>query len=396
MKRRTIVDITEFQRRVKLGHKPGVAVRFATDGQAQVQAGDDSRVVSFVFSDASVDRYGDTINPRGWVLDNFNANPVALFGHDTSSVENVIGRASNVRVEGDRLIGDIEFMGGDVNPNAEAVFQMIKAGFLRTVSVGFQPMEWVASKDRARQGGIDFKKQELVEISIVPVPANANALIQAKAAGIDVARLGLAASFAAPSQKGLYEVSWLADLLGSLGYLSDCVAWEADYEGDGSEVPAQLADALRQLGAVLVAMTAEEVAELLAGDEEDDAAIMADDPVEIAALTPAQKALMRFAALGRRARSRKPAEPMIETRAGKVLSAANEKTLRDAHDCITRGCDMVRSVFDQAATDDDSDADGTKSAPAATPPAPAAIDDGHAMRERRARALRRKHALAAA
>jgi HK97 family phage prohead protease len=392
MKRRTIVDITEFQRRVKLGHKPGVAVRFAIDGQAQVAAGDDSRVVSFVFSDASVDRYGDTINPRGWVLDNFNANPVALFGHDTSSVENVVGRASNVRVEGDRLIGDIEFMGGDVNPNAEAVFQMVKAGFLRTVSVGFQPIEWVASKDRARPGGIDFKKQELVEISIVPVPANANALVQAKAAGIDVVRLGLTASFAAPSQKGLYEVSWLAHLLGSLGYLSDCVAWEADYEGDGSEVPAQLAAALQQLGAVLVAMTAEEVAELLAGDDEDDAAIMADDPVEVAALTPAQKALLRFAALGRRARSRKP-EPARETRAGKVLSSANEQMLRDAHDCITRGCEMVRSVFEQAATDDEPDADGTRAAPAVTAPA---ADDGQAQRERRARALRRKHALAAA
>ncbi|WP_257164675.1 HK97 family phage prohead protease [Bradyrhizobium sp. SRS-191] len=394
MKRRTIVDITEFQRRVKLGHKPGVAVRFATDGQAQVQADGDSRTVSFVFSDGSVDRYGDTINPRGWVLEAFNANPVALFGHDTSSVENVIGRASNVRMEGDRLVGDIEFMSGDVNPNAEAVFQMVKAGFLRTVSVGFQPIDWVASKDRSRPGGIDFKKQELVEISIVPVPANANALIQAKAAGIDVARLGLTANYAAPSAKGLYEVSWLAGLLDSLGYLSDCVAWEADYEGDGSEVPAQLAGALQQLGAVLVAMTAEEVAELLGGEDEDDAAIMADDPVETAQFTPAQKALARLAALGRRARQRQ-APAAIQTRAGKVLSAANEQTLRDAHDCLTKGCEMVRGVFEQASSaSEDPDEDETRAVPA---PAPAAADDAAtALRERRARALKRRLALTAA
>jgi hypothetical protein len=44
-----------------------------------------------VFSDNSVDRYGDTIDARGWVLDNYKANPVALFGHDAGSVENVIG-----------------------------------------------------------------------------------------------------------------------------------------------------------------------------------------------------------------------------------------------------------------------------------------------------------------
>ncbi|WP_316234652.1 HK97 family phage prohead protease [Bradyrhizobium sp. SZCCHNR1020] len=389
MKRRTIVDITEFQRRVKLGHKPGVAVRFATDGQAQLLADGESRSVSFVFSDGSVDRYGDTINPRGWVLDAFNANPIALFGHDTSSVENVIGRASNVRVEGDRLIGDIEFMSGDVNPNAEAVFQMVKAGFLRTVSVGFQPIEWVAAKDRSRPGGIDFKKQELVEISVVPVPANGNALSQAKAAGIDIDRLGLTTAYAAPSPKGLYEVSWLADLLASLGYLSDCVAWEADYEGDGSEIPGQLADALRQLGAVLVAMTAEEVAELLAGDDEDEAAIMADDPIDTAGFTPAQKALIRFAALGRRARSRKP--PELTLRAGKVLSSANEQMLRDAHDCITKGCDMVRSVFEQATTDEPDD-DQSRS----VAPVPAADADAVAVRERKARALKRKHGLAAA
>jgi hypothetical protein len=42
------------------------------------------------------------IDARGWVLDNFNANPVALFGHDANTVENVIGRALNVRIEGGR------------------------------------------------------------------------------------------------------------------------------------------------------------------------------------------------------------------------------------------------------------------------------------------------------
>src|SRR4051812_32981231 len=60
----------------------------------------ESRVMTFIFSDGSVDRYGDTIDARGWVLDNFNANPVALFGHDANTVENVIGRALNVRIEG--------------------------------------------------------------------------------------------------------------------------------------------------------------------------------------------------------------------------------------------------------------------------------------------------------
>jgi HK97 family phage prohead protease len=269
MSKRTIVDIAEFRARVGRGHKPGVAVRLLGQGP-QIEAASEDRVVSFIFSDDSVDRYGDRIEARGWQLDNFNANPVALFGHDAGSVENVIGRAKNVRVDGNRLVGEIEFMDGSVNPNAEIVYQMVKAGYLRAVSVGFQPLDWVAAKDKGRAGGIDFRKQELLEISIVPIPANPNALNQAKAAGIAIERLGLIAPPPLPiATKGLYEVSWLAMLLADLGYLEDCVEWEAEYEGDGSEVPAKLAAAMAALGQVLIEMTAEEVAEML-GEEDGD------------------------------------------------------------------------------------------------------------------------------
>jgi HK97 family phage major capsid protein/HK97 family phage prohead protease len=153
-----------------------------------------SRTVSFIFSDGSVDRMGDTIAASGWVLTNFNDNPIAIFGHDAGTVENVMGRAKNVRVVGSRLLGDIEFMAGEINPRAEAVFQMVKAGFLKSVSVGFQPIEWTRSTDPKRPQGVDFKKQELLEISIVPIPANPNALVQAKAAGIDIDLLGLSAN----------------------------------------------------------------------------------------------------------------------------------------------------------------------------------------------------------
>ena len=161
--------------------------RLAPIGAPVVQEA--TRTVSFIFSDNSVDRCGDTIDARGWQLANFRANPIALFGHDASTVENVIGRAKNVRIEGARLLGDIDFMSAEINPNAEAVYQMVKGGFLKTVSVGFQPIEWQRSTDKNRPGGVDFQKQELLEISIVPIPANANALGQAKAAGIDIAGL---------------------------------------------------------------------------------------------------------------------------------------------------------------------------------------------------------------
>ncbi len=40
--------------------------------------------MTYVLSDATVDRYGDIIEPTGWMLDNFRRNPIALFGHQGS------------------------------------------------------------------------------------------------------------------------------------------------------------------------------------------------------------------------------------------------------------------------------------------------------------------------
>jgi hypothetical protein len=56
---------------------------------------------------------------------------------------------------------------------------------MKAVSVGFIPLDWKFSKDKARPFGIDFTKQELLEISVCPVPCNPNALQEAKSQGID-------------------------------------------------------------------------------------------------------------------------------------------------------------------------------------------------------------------
>src|SRR5580765_8146113 len=37
----------------------------------------------YILSDATVDRYGDVVDSNGWLLDNFNKNPIALFNHNS-------------------------------------------------------------------------------------------------------------------------------------------------------------------------------------------------------------------------------------------------------------------------------------------------------------------------
>ena len=178
-----LISVADFKRQAKAGQKPdGGVYRLST--VASVPVDGDDRTRRFCFSDASVDRMGDTIAADGWVLDDFLRNPVALWAHDSSALP--IGRASNLAVEDGRLMGDITFISGEIYPFAETVFQMVQGGWLNAVSVGFLPIEHDWSNEDDRPWGIDFKTQSLLEISICPVPANPNALAEAAAKGIDV------------------------------------------------------------------------------------------------------------------------------------------------------------------------------------------------------------------
>jgi HK97 family phage prohead protease len=144
---------------------------------------DGSRKIRFCFSDGSVDRMGDTIDPAGWDLAAYRRNPVVLFGH--KSTDPPIGRTVNVWSDGQQLMGDVAFADAATYPFADTIFRLLKNGFLTAGSVGFLPLEydWADDED-SRPYGLDFKRQELLEFSIVPVPANSNALIAAQAKGL--------------------------------------------------------------------------------------------------------------------------------------------------------------------------------------------------------------------
>jgi HK97 family phage prohead protease len=139
--------------------------------------GDDP--LEFTMSDGSVDRMGDVIDQSGWVLENFRKNPVALFGHNPSFP---IGKWSEVAVRGDRLVGRLELM-DPVSDRLREIHAAVAGGVLRAVSVGFHANKY-EPLEGSKNGGIHFLETELVECSLVSVPANPNALAVAKALGI--------------------------------------------------------------------------------------------------------------------------------------------------------------------------------------------------------------------
>lgn len=129
------------------------------------------RKMSFTISTASVDRDGDTIDPKGWDLKSYEKNPVVLWAHDYSQPP--VGKAINIQATQDGLKADVEFLPAGMSPFADMIHDMVKGGFLNATSVGFRG-EGEKAKDRDK--GYDFKKQELLEFSIVPVPSNPEAL----------------------------------------------------------------------------------------------------------------------------------------------------------------------------------------------------------------------------
>lgn len=155
------------------------------DKQYRIAVRADGDGFDFVLSDGALDRHGTRINPKGWVLDNFKRNPVALFAHDSKSP---IGVWENVRNVGDKLVGTLAMAAEGTSARIDELRKLIEQNILRAVSVGFYPLKYgQAGKDE-----YDYVEQELLECSLVSVGSNPNALAKARALNISDETLVLA------------------------------------------------------------------------------------------------------------------------------------------------------------------------------------------------------------
>lgn len=133
-------------------------------------------ILDFVASDETLDRYNEIIKSDGWQLDNFKKNPVIVDCHDYSSIAKIIGRSPTVGVIDGKLVNRVEF--ATANPLGNLCWKMAKAGFIRSESVGFIPLEWT-NGNKVGEPDRTYLQQELLEISLVVVPANPSATIGA-------------------------------------------------------------------------------------------------------------------------------------------------------------------------------------------------------------------------
>lgn len=136
--------------------------------EATITKADDGSFIA-VASTNSVDRHGEVVDNNGWDLKAFKKNPVILWAHDHSEPAIGVSKKTWVEGAGKKAKLMIQPILHDVTEKARAVKQLVEMGVINSLSVGFKPIE---SKD-----GITFDKNELLEVSMVNVPANADAIL---------------------------------------------------------------------------------------------------------------------------------------------------------------------------------------------------------------------------
>jgi len=126
-------------------------------------------IVHFI-STEDVDRHGDVVRADGMDLSNYNGT--VLFGHNYNSFP--VGKNLWIKVVTDPngqkgILAKTRF---NKTPEGEISWELFKDGDLNSFSIGFLPLEY-----NDIETGYEFTKWELLEYSVVPVPANPRARV---------------------------------------------------------------------------------------------------------------------------------------------------------------------------------------------------------------------------
>lgn len=156
---------------------------FASDNDGVVKSiNKGARTLTIVGTDETRDRGGDIVSIKGWQLENYLKNPVFLWVHDYGSVP--IGATKQITRKRNpaRLEFTIKFPTEGLFPFADMIYELYGEKIINASSVGFIPLDWenIDDEDEEMKGRYwnprKFLKQELLELSGCPVPANPSAV----------------------------------------------------------------------------------------------------------------------------------------------------------------------------------------------------------------------------
>lgn len=132
---------------------------------------DDERLIEGIATTPSTDRMGDVIEPMGA---KFASELPLLWQHDHQSpVGNVkFGKPTPQGIPFTARVAKIAEE-GELKALVDKAWQSVKARLVRAVSIGFRPIEYSLMEG----GGVRFLECEILELSLVTVPANSDCTI---------------------------------------------------------------------------------------------------------------------------------------------------------------------------------------------------------------------------
>ncbi len=143
------------------------------------------REVLAVISTDAIDRDNEVVLPKGLKKKNYAGNPIVLFGHDTKCP---IGKCLWVKEADGKILAKTYI--SDKTQLSRDVFGLMQDGVLSAFSIGFSSLKSSPpspSEIKARPDLKDVRKihreWEMFEYSVVPIPANPQALTLAVSKG---------------------------------------------------------------------------------------------------------------------------------------------------------------------------------------------------------------------
>lgn len=147
--------------------------------------------VSWITTD-DVDKEGEIVLPGGIDLQQYRSNPVVLWNHDTASP---IGRAQWIKLVDNGIKAKTQYATrpethvGEWLP--DTIFALVQQQVLKGRSIGFIPLqidsptqEQIKTRPDWKEANAIITKSVLFEFSVVSIPCNGSALLEACSKGI--------------------------------------------------------------------------------------------------------------------------------------------------------------------------------------------------------------------
>lgn len=133
---------------------------------------DEKRAIEGIATTPSVDRMGDVVDPKGAV---FKLPIPLLWQHDATKP---VGEVYGAKSTDDGISVKTRIFKAEVSEELmrrlDEAWESVKLGLVRGFSIGFKPIE----SEQMQGFSTRFKQWEWLELSLVTVPANADATIQ--------------------------------------------------------------------------------------------------------------------------------------------------------------------------------------------------------------------------